>query len=83
MAAGTDYPPPPSLVDGSYRKVNVNVTRKDKTETNNEPSIGKPPRHISAIRQSVSSLPLDHANEEVRKKRKKRNPRTENVAPVE
>lgn len=64
MAAGTDYPPPLSLVDGSYRKVNMNVTRNDKTEINNEPSIGKPPRHISAIRQSVSSLPLDHANEE-------------------
>lgn len=67
MAGGTDYPPPLSLVDGNYRKVNVTVTKEEKSEetldTIKEPSLGKPPRHISSIGHSVSSAQLNHAAE--------------------
>lgn len=69
MSAGTDYTPPLSIVDGSYRKVNVTVMKDDKSETEEilkePPSIGKPPRHVSGIRHSVSSAQLTHATEQV------------------
>lgn len=71
MAGGTDYPPPLSVVDGNYRKVNVTVTKDEKSEeildTIKEPSLGKPPRHISSIGHSVSSAQLNHASELVSK----------------
>lgn len=68
MAAGTDYPPPLSMLDGSYRKENVTVVKEEKSESFEiikQPSIGKPPRHISAIRHSVSSVQLAPATEVV------------------
>ncbi|XP_024017656.1 probable protein phosphatase 2C 27 [Morus notabilis] len=66
MAAGTEFPPPLSLVDGNYRKVNITITKDEKPETLEtikEPTLGKPPRHISSIRHSVSSAQLNHATE--------------------
>ncbi|KAF3434880.1 hypothetical protein FNV43_RR21967 [Rhamnella rubrinervis] len=66
MAAGTDYPPPLSMLDGSYRKGNITVVREEKSESFEiikQPSTGKPPRHISAIRHSVSSVQLAPASE--------------------
>ncbi|KAM6540678.1 hypothetical protein CsatB_005125 [Cannabis sativa] len=67
MSAGTDCPTPLSLVDRSYRKVNVTVMRDDKSEIQEflkeSPNIGKPPRHVSSIRHSVSSAQLAHATE--------------------
>lgn len=72
MSAGTDYPPQVSIVDGTYRKVNVTVMKDDdklgKQEVLKEsPNIGKPPRHVSSIRHSVSSAQLTHAAELVSK----------------
>ncbi|PON89902.1 Protein phosphatase [Trema orientale] len=67
MSAGTDYTPPLSIVGGSYRNVNVTVMRDDKSETQEvlkeSPNIGKPPRHVSAIRHSVSSAQLNHVTD--------------------
>ncbi|XP_004290070.1 PREDICTED: probable protein phosphatase 2C 27 [Fragaria vesca subsp. vesca] len=60
MAAGTDTPSSLSILDGSYRK-NITVTRDEKSNTFDnmkQPNIGKPPRHVSAIRYCVSSAQL-------------------------
>lgn len=68
MSAGTDNPSSLSMLDGSYRK-NVTVTRDEKSNTfenMKQPNIGKPPRHFSAIRYSVSSAQLAPATEVVR-----------------
>lgn len=68
MAAGTDYPPSLSILDGSYRKGNVTVVRDEKSETfeiMKQPNVGKPPRHISGIRHCVSSAQLAPATEVV------------------
>ncbi|KAL6270983.1 hypothetical protein ACE6H2_027894 [Prunus campanulata] len=61
MAAGTDYPSPLSMLDGSYRKENVTVTKEEKSltfESLKQPNMGKPPRHLSAMRYCVSSAQL-------------------------
>ncbi|KAM1345884.1 hypothetical protein ACFX13_036010 [Malus domestica] len=66
MAAGTDYPQALSMLDGSYRKENVTVTREEKSSTFEnlkQPNIGRPPRHLSAIRCCVSSAQLAPAAE--------------------
>lgn len=68
MAAGDDYPPSLSMLDGSYRKGNVTVVRDEKPksfEIIQQSSIGKPPRHNSAIRHCVSSVQLAPATEVV------------------
>lgn len=68
MSAGTDTPSSLSMLDGSYRK-NVTVTRDEKSNTfenMKQPNIGKPPRHLSAIRYCVSSAQLSPATEVVR-----------------
>ncbi|XP_048336604.2 probable protein phosphatase 2C 27 isoform X1 [Ziziphus jujuba] len=68
MAAGTDYPPSLSMLDGSYRKGNVTVVKDEKSETfeiMKQPNVGKPPRHISGIRHCVSSAQLAPATEEL------------------
>ncbi|KAL6217917.1 hypothetical protein ACLB2K_011134 [Fragaria x ananassa] len=60
MAAGTDTPSSLSILDGSYRK-NITVTRDEKSnafDNMKQPNIGKPPRHLSAIRYCVSSAQL-------------------------
>lgn len=70
MAAGTEFSPSLSLVDGNYRKVNITITKDEKSETLEtikEPTLGKPPRQISSIRHSVSSAQLNHATEGVSK----------------
>ncbi|KAK9944403.1 hypothetical protein M0R45_009973 [Rubus argutus] len=66
MSAGTDTPSSLSNLDGSYRK-NVTVTRDEKSNTfenMKQPNIGKPPRHLSAIRYCVSSAQLAPAEVE-------------------
>ncbi|XP_048425205.1 probable protein phosphatase 2C 27 [Pyrus x bretschneideri] len=66
MAAGTDYLQALSMLDGSYRKENVTVTRDGKSSTFEnlkQPNIGRPPRHLSAIRCCVSSAQLSPAAE--------------------
>ncbi|KAL5562324.1 hypothetical protein UlMin_032071 [Ulmus minor] len=68
MAAGTDYPPPLSMLDGRYRKVNITVMKDDKSETLEiikESNVGKPPRHSTTIRHSVSSAQLSQPTEEL------------------
>ncbi|KAH7518246.1 hypothetical protein FEM48_Zijuj09G0151000 [Ziziphus jujuba var. spinosa] len=68
MAAGTDYPPSLSMLDGSYRKGNVTVVKDEKSESfeiMKQPNVGKPPRHISGIRHCVSSAQLAPATEEL------------------
>ena len=71
MSAGTDYPPQVSIVDGSYRKLNVTVMKDGKSENQEvlkeSANIGKPPCHVSSIRHSVSSAQLTHAAELVSK----------------
>lgn len=69
MAAGTDYPSPLSMLDGSHRKENVTVTKEEKSltfESLKQPNMGKPPRHLSAMRYCVSSAQLAPATEVVR-----------------
>ncbi|CAN6688305.1 unnamed protein product [Malus baccata var. baccata] len=66
MAAGTDCPHPLSMLDGSFRKENVIVTRDEKSSTFEnlkQPSVGKPPRRLSAIRYCVSTAQLAPAAE--------------------
>lgn len=61
MAAGMDFSPPYRLVEGGYNKDNVSAM-EDKASDNlnniRQMSNGKPPRHLSAMRHSVSSIKL-------------------------
>lgn len=61
MAAGMDFSPPYRLVEGGYNKDNVSAMEDDGSENLNnikQISNGKPPRHLSAMRHSVSSIKL-------------------------
>ncbi|GMN34727.1 hypothetical protein TIFTF001_004847 [Ficus carica] len=61
MAAGMDFSPPYRLVEGGYNKDNVSAMEDEASENLNnikQMSNGKPPRHLSAMRHSVSSIKL-------------------------
>ena len=64
MAAGADCSPP-FVLDGGYIKDNVPAARDEQLDVSDEykhASNGKPPRHLSVVRHSVSSATLVQPN---------------------
>ncbi|GLT94538.1 hypothetical protein SLE2022_122740 [Rubroshorea leprosula] len=61
MAAGMDFSPPFGIIEGSYNKDNVSVMENQGSENlDNVKQVthGKPPRHVSAVRNCISSARL-------------------------
>ncbi|KAJ7957994.1 putative Protein phosphatase 2c [Quillaja saponaria] len=61
MAADMDFSPPFTIVEGGYSKDNASVMEHENSgDLNNQQQItnGKPPRHMSVIRHSMSSMRL-------------------------
>ncbi|GAV59685.1 PP2C domain-containing protein [Cephalotus follicularis] len=63
MAAGADFSHPYTILEGSYSKENVSGMQNDTENSENLDSLkqmtsGKPPRHLSVIRHSVSTTRL-------------------------
>ncbi|KAF3975716.1 hypothetical protein CMV_001041 [Castanea mollissima] len=61
MAAGMDLSPPFTILEGGYSKDNVSITEDQSSENLNklkQMTNGKPPRHLSIARQSISSMRL-------------------------
>jgi hypothetical protein len=61
MAAGMDFSPPITLLEGGCNRDNVSTMEDQSSENlNNLKQItnGKPPRHLSIMRHSVSSMKL-------------------------
>ena len=58
MAAGTDFSPPFTVLEGSYSKDNL-LAKEDEISENSENlkqiTFGKPPRHLSIVRHCISS----------------------------
>lgn len=61
MAAGMDFSPPYRLIEGGYNKDNVPAMEDEASENLKnikQMTNGKPPRHLSVMRHSVSSIKL-------------------------
>ncbi|KAG7024093.1 putative protein phosphatase 2C 27 [Cucurbita argyrosperma subsp. argyrosperma] len=62
MATGLDFSPPFTLLEGGgYNKDNVSATDDESSDSFNslkQMTSGKPPRHLSVMRHSVSSIKL-------------------------
>lgn len=62
MAAGMDFSPPFTILEGSYNKDNVSVAMESHNSDNldnlKQTTNGKPPRHLSVMGQSVGSMRL-------------------------
>lgn len=61
MAAGMDFSPPYRLLEGGYNKDNVSAVEDEASENLNsvkQMTNGKPPRHLSVVRHSASSIKL-------------------------
>ena len=62
MATGIDFSPPFALLEGGgYSKDNVSATNDESSDSFNslkQMTTGKPPRHLSVSRHSVSSIKL-------------------------
>lgn len=62
MATGIDFSPPFTLLEGGgYNKDNVSATSDESSDSFNslkQMTSGKPPRHLSVMRHSVSSIKL-------------------------
>lgn len=61
MAAGMDLSPPFTILEGGYNKDNVSTTEDQSSENLNklkQMTNGKPPRHLSIARHSISSMRL-------------------------
>ncbi|GAB4833029.1 hypothetical protein Ancab_007052 [Ancistrocladus abbreviatus] len=64
MAAGADFSPPFTILEGGYNKENPSVNKDEGTDFMGnliQRSNGKPPRHISIVRHCVSSARLSTA----------------------
>lgn len=61
MAAGTDFSPTFKVLEGGNNKDNVFV-RKDEISENSDDlkqmTTGRPPRHVSVVRHSISSATI-------------------------
>ncbi|KAK9270413.1 hypothetical protein L1049_025992 [Liquidambar formosana] len=58
MAAGTDFSPPFTILEGGYNKSNVLAVEDENSENSDnlkQMTNGKPPRHLSVMRHYVSS----------------------------
>nr|POF10862.1 putative protein phosphatase 2c 27 [Quercus suber] len=61
MAAGMDLSPPFTILEGGYNKDNVSTTEDQSSDNLNklkQMTNGKPPRHLSIARHSISSMRL-------------------------
>ncbi|KAI4317045.1 hypothetical protein L6164_024956 [Bauhinia variegata] len=61
MAAGMDFSPPFTVLEGSYNKDNLCVTEDESSRDSSklkQMTNGKPPRHLSVMRHSISSTRL-------------------------
>jgi hypothetical protein len=61
MAAGMDFSPPITILEGGCNRDNVSTTEDQSSDNlNNLKQItnGKPPRHLSIMRHSMSSMKL-------------------------
>lgn len=58
MAAGTEFSPPFTVLEGSYSKDSVPGKRDEISENSDnlkQMTNGKPPRHLSVVRHFISS----------------------------
>lgn len=70
MAAGTDCSPPFTLLDSGYVKENAPEVKDELSENSNDSKqtpCGKPPRHLSVVRHSISTATLQQASDVVSK----------------
>lgn len=58
MAAGMDFSPPFTIIEGGYSKDNVADMERENLDNVKQVSLGKPPRHLSVMRHCVSSARL-------------------------
>lgn len=61
MAAGAEFSPPFAVLEGSYNKDNASIIKDENLDNGDnlkQTSNNKPPRHISVVRHSMSSLSL-------------------------
>ncbi|XP_043712979.1 probable protein phosphatase 2C 27 [Telopea speciosissima] len=61
MAAGTDFSPPFTVLEGGYSKDNASSMEDENSEISEslkQMKTGKPPRHLSVIRNCISSARL-------------------------
>ncbi|KMT19255.1 hypothetical protein BVRB_1g014370 [Beta vulgaris subsp. vulgaris] len=61
MAAGAEFSPTFTVLEGSYNRENASKIKDDcldDTDVSKETSNAKPPRHISVVRHSMSSITL-------------------------
>lgn len=70
MAAGTDFSPPFTVLEGGYNKDNASITKDEICENSDDlkkMTNGKPPRHLSVVRHSIDSATITGAVDLVRK----------------